>query len=219
MTSIGIISYLMLYTNDSNNLFGKQAMKRRGKDLGIPQELLRALIGSEFHNVKGLIDLLTVIDPDDIRDYGIPYIRAEMEKDGPIASLTTFWKYFDKTYLKRFGTDTFNIYRLTQDASAEETLIARTNNGLERFNRKLGELFHYAHPNMRQFVHVIREVSQEYVDLLAQIRRGRATAPKHLPVRKYQIPIQYEQYCIAMNHPKYIVEKPKKAKKYPRTID
>jgi len=78
-------------------------------------------------------------------------------------------------------------------------VINRTNNALKRFNRKLGDAFSRAHPNMVQFVQGINAISLEYVALLEDIRRGRVIPDAHQDVNVFQIPEEYNLFK-ALNH-------------------
>ena len=67
----------------------------------------------------------------------------------------------------------------------------RTNKALEQFNRKLGESFSRAHPNMVQFVQGINAISLEFVALLEDIRRERVRPDAHQDVSVFQIPEEF----------------------------
>lgn len=167
-------------------------MKKKGKDIFVPKHLLRQLLGSRKYGVIGLIDLLTVIDPDEILQFGIPFIRSIMEgeEDMWIASLSLFWNYFRAVYCIRYGSFCFNLHRFAGNGDYP-VVINRTNNPLERLNRSLGSSFPHAHPNMHQFVIAIKDLSQDYVDTLGRIRRGRQLRLQHERVRIYNIPPGY----------------------------
>ena len=48
--------------------------------------------------------------------------------------------------------------------NSEFTLINRTNNPLERFNRKMNDSFPTPHPTKTSFVETIRQISDDYVN-------------------------------------------------------
>jgi hypothetical protein len=71
-------------------------------------------------------------------------------------------------------------------------VINRTNNPLERFNKRLNEQFPHPHPSMVTFVNTIRRMSKEDVDDMALIKKKRLTAPrKHKSVTYFPIPDDY----------------------------
>jgi hypothetical protein len=82
------------------------------------------------------------------------------------------------------------------DDNPEVTLFNKTNNALERFNRRLNDEFPTAHPSMSQFVEVIKEISADYVDKLAKIKHGHMKAPIYQPATMYAIPSDYVTFKI-----------------------
>ncbi|KAF1744525.1 hypothetical protein MXB_2218, partial [Myxobolus squamalis] len=53
-----------------------------------------------------------------------------------------FFEYFKRTWIEKFQIKLWSSYRI------KKTVIARKNNGFERYNRRLGECFVYAYPNI-----------------------------------------------------------------------
>ena len=92
----------------------------------------------------------------------------------------------------------WNIHAYTTDR--ESTLINRTNNPLERFNRELNKKFPSAHPSMIEFVNVIREISNEYVAKVEKVKKGRYILPTHAPVRYEEVPEDYHSFCVPHVH-------------------
>ncbi|KAJ8575019.1 hypothetical protein ON010_g4194 [Phytophthora cinnamomi] len=66
----------------------------------------------------------------------------------------------------------------------ENSLVARTNNPLERFNRELNQAFPSPHPNIATFVRVIRDISQNYVAKLTNVAQGRRRRGNRLNAKR-----------------------------------
>lgn len=76
----------------------KQALVRKLKDLGIPDQVIYDLC-----NKKGPINLLTVEDPSLFESHVIPYIRESWEKNLPYKTkFDNFWTYFRQTWLTQY---------------------------------------------------------------------------------------------------------------------
>ena len=99
-----------------------------------------------------------------------------------------FWKYFDKTWMNQFppvlwahGTD-----------SGEN--IVRTNNALERYNRRLSERMVVPHGSIGVFVQVLQAEFKSYSDYVTNIRRGVDPFPKHHERTPSTLPKGYLEY-------------------------
>jgi hypothetical protein len=128
----------------------------------------------------GCIDLLTVIRRCNIVFEGIPMVRRMIKHNcGDLGiqyssdKWKASWKYFKKTWIKKFKTARWNVNGLDED------IVNRTNNPLERYNRTLNEAFGNAHPDVVHFISAIEEQSRENVRLIADISNRRASAPAH----------------------------------------
>lgn len=135
----------------------KQALRRKMKKLHIPDREVSVAMA------KGVLDILTVIEQDKVEGVGIAWVKAEIKarcnRLGHHYSRKkwrSFWVYFRSTWLERYSVEEWNVNGL------EGTLVARTNNPLERFNRELNAVFK-THPDMPTFVRTIREISEDYV--------------------------------------------------------
>ena len=87
----------------------------------------------------GSLDLLSVIPRDEVIEYGIPYLRSVLEagkEKKTVAKWDVFWAYFNKTWIPII--ESWNIC-IGDDEDIE--IVNRTNNGLERYNRKFNGLF------------------------------------------------------------------------------
>lgn len=128
----------------------KQAIKRKLVDFHIPKHLIRMLIGTD-----GVMNILTVIPIEEILTKGIPYCRCGFDE-------SSFWSYFISTWMVRYNPRVWNVHCFVTENS-EFTLINRTNNPLERFNRKMNDSFPTPHHTMTSFVEIIRLISDYYV--------------------------------------------------------
>ncbi|OWZ06641.1 hypothetical protein PHMEG_00021078 [Phytophthora megakarya] len=62
-------------------------------------------------------------------------------------------------------------------------IVARTNNPLERFNRKMNAAIDATHPSLPAFISVVDSLSQRYVQLLSDITNRRAAVPRREPLK------------------------------------
>ena len=72
-------------------------------------------------------------------------------------------------------------------------MVNRTNNPLERFNRKLKELIPM-HPTVQVFVEISKQVCQEYVDLMKIIKLRKGQKQNHAPVPIPEIPADFKTF-------------------------
>ena len=89
--------------------------------------------------VVGGLDLLSVLSKDEVEEYGIPYVRSVIEEDLSEEKLDKweqFWVYFDKEW-----TPKLDLWNICDDNGKARELNNRTNNGLERYNRKVNGFF------------------------------------------------------------------------------
>lgn len=70
----------------------------------------------------------------------------------------------------RYNPKVWNVHSFVTENS-EFKMINRTNNPLERFNRKMNDSFPTSHPTMTSFVETIREISDTYVSDLSRIAK------------------------------------------------
>jgi hypothetical protein len=152
----------------------KQALGRKLKEFGHPQWLITALIGAE-----GVMNMLTEIPIAEI-EKGIAYCRRETDNIEYLPKLDAFWRYFRATWLVRYRPEDWNV-EAHRNEDTLVTLINRTNNPLERFNRKMNNAFPNAHPSMNEFVTTIKRISCEYQYTLNRIDCGSMPKPVHAP--------------------------------------
>ncbi|KAF0990297.1 hypothetical protein HZS_7986 [Henneguya salminicola] len=108
------------------------------------------ILGCYFHSYKphiqgcpSNIELLAVLKISEVID-GINYIKSLLIED---ESVEAFWNYFAKIRRKRLPPSLRNI-----NAYGVYHLAGRTNNCLERYNRRIGDFLINAHPNLGAFI-------------------------------------------------------------------
>lgn len=109
------------------------------------------------------MELLTVLPINEIYQ-GVEYIKTLTTDQ---QELSLFWIYFTRTWLNRFPPSIWNLSSMN-----DVNMAGRTNNALERYNRRLGENFSNAHPNLCAFVSVIKIEFQQYSEKLYEIRQN-----------------------------------------------
>jgi hypothetical protein len=134
----------------------RQALHRKMTKLSIQSER----VSIALNELKGLL----AINEDDVFQE-VARIETHIELQG--AAFSNFWAYFRNTWLVRFPP---TLWRNNND---DITLNgARTNNCLERYNRRLGDKFLNAHPNIFSFIAAIQEEEHYYSNLVRGIRSG-----------------------------------------------
>ena len=94
---------------------------------------------------------------DEISEVGIPFVRLLIEEDlsaAAIAKWDSFWTYFEKQWMSK--VDSWNI--CNEDGSYK-IFMNRTNNGLERYNRRFNGLFNKHHPSLIEFAEIVERVA------------------------------------------------------------
>lgn len=117
---------------------------------------------SDIYKILKNIELLTIINQEDIMT-GIEFIKHTIQKE--TNEFNEFWNYFTKTWIERFDPEIWNL-----NNKDENILVGRTNNSLERYNRRLGEFFMNAHPNIAAFANIVRNEFEYYSDVCRQVR-------------------------------------------------
>ena len=79
--------------------------------------------------------------------HGIDYIRSKSSEENELTD--KFWTYFSKTSPQRYSPSIWNI-----NETKNEEMAGRTNNALERCNRRIGDFFNNAHPNLTLFINI-----------------------------------------------------------------
>ncbi len=120
----------------------------------------------------GGLDLLCIIPRYEIVKYGIPYVRAKVESGQSAETITKwnkFWEYFNHQWLKVVPISSWNICE--KDGEYVD-FVNRTNNALERYNRRFNSLFPKK-PSLIEFVQVVENESRAYAEDLRQVRTKR----------------------------------------------
>ena len=163
----------------------KQCLRRKMEELHFCFDSVTEAIGE-----NGILNFLTVIPYDEI-ERGIEYCQRKLLAKFPHHStkFQLFFAYFRKTWLRSYSPEDWNISAILN--GHEDVLVNRTNNPLERFNRTLHTSFPHAHPSMIDFINSIREISIEYVDLLARISRGKQRPGEDPHPTIYSVPSDF----------------------------
>ena len=103
---------------------------------------------------KFVLDVLTVIPPNEILSKGVPYVKTIIEKELKPKDDKDKWNYFQEKYLIKKNIKCWNIH---SDDDSHLDLQNRTNNALERYNRSFNDKFSSPHPSLLQFVTTIEE--------------------------------------------------------------
>ena len=181
----------------------KQLLRRKLEDYRITEDLIKALMKR--------IEMLTVLTYEEIPK-GIAYIRAHIDEGCYKSQFDAFWRYFLKNFMRKStryddpstGLYLFTSWNLTHlldargrlkelDEDGYSVLVNRTNNPLERFNRKLNERIP-RHPTVQVLVENLKDICNEYVDTMKDIKYKKYKAPKHLPVPIPVIPADFASF-------------------------
>lgn len=103
-----------------------------------------------------------------------------------------YWAYFTRTWLHLYHPKTWNIHHILNNPTAKEELLNRTNNPLERYNRKLNEDLQ-PHSPMLVFIDGIKAHAHAYIQKIKDIERGLKAKPTRKPTIP-SIPPAYHQF-------------------------
>ncbi|KAE9022247.1 hypothetical protein PR001_g13187 [Phytophthora rubi] len=163
----------------------KQACKRRMLKYRLHKDQVKVAM------LPGFLDMLTVIDKSKISPQGIDWVKNAIQerckKDNITYSSTkwtSFWKYFERTWLKLLPPKFWNVHGYSK------SVVARTNNPLERFNRELNAAFGTPHPSLPRFIQTVEDISRRRVQLRNDISLGRAKPPNR--AERYELPCPVE---------------------------
>ncbi|CAN0059376.1 unnamed protein product, partial [Heterosigma akashiwo] len=169
----------------------KQALRRKLLKLGVAVQLV-----SDFVVRGGPADWLTVMHVDEILSKGVQFIMANFDCGKFKKEFLSFWTYFEKEWLKAANIHCWNLTAALAcpDEIRDLVLRFRTNNPLEHFNQTLHRLFR-GRPNVVQFVHGIREHSQQVVVHLNRIKKQVARPVEHdLNAYVPELPAAYAEF-------------------------
>ncbi|DAZ96710.1 TPA: hypothetical protein N0F65_009177, partial [Lagenidium giganteum] len=128
----------------------KQALRRKMASLGISRQHISVAMAP----VEALYDTKASV----VQSKGIRYVQrllnGQMDIKEDAEKWQAFWKYFAEA-----GVDCWNISAMARE---RRTLVARTNNALEAYNRAFAEQFAAAHPSIMTFQ--LRDVARGVQD-------------------------------------------------------
>ncbi|KAF1740856.1 hypothetical protein MXB_4111 [Myxobolus squamalis] len=153
----------------------KRAIVRKLRKLTLEAE--------EIWRLAADLEILTLVSITDI-DLAIRYIRER--NPVPADKADVFWTYFAKTWINRFPPETWNI-----SEHSKSLIVGRTNNALERYNRRIGDAFINAHPNIASFVTLIR-AEFEYYASRCHIIRSTGKGVKYIETKFKKTPIDQD---------------------------
>ena len=144
----------------------KQAIQRKLIDLKFKYEIVERMMWDHT------LEILTLINPSEIKWKGIPYVRSIIDGDldhDDMVKMEKFWNYFDKFWMRSPSfIVTWNVFGHYKD---KQMKLQRTNNGLERYNRDLNEKFS-GKQSLLSFIKILEEEARKKVRLLEDIRTG-----------------------------------------------
>ena len=166
----------------------KQALRNKLVMLSIPKAII-----SEFMGPDALINILTVVEEEDIPK-AVAYIRAHFDERNYVSHFDAFWRYFMQTWCKKYVVSDWNISEILKKPDAQDIIVNKTNNGLERLNRELNSLFPNPHPNMVEFVQTIRILTLKKWDQHYRVWKKLEKPPVREPVVFPVIPVDFATF-------------------------
>jgi hypothetical protein len=147
----------------------KQALRRRMVKLRISEDQISIAMR------PGMVDRLTSVKQESIPQ-AIANIRAETDEREQAGKWDEFYRYFFSVWMRQFDFDTWNTSAPERRGIDADN---QTNNALENFNRVLNDEFASPHPNLFNFIDVIRGTSERKVRMINEIKAGNARIFRH----------------------------------------
>ena len=100
---------------------------------------------------KFVLDVLTVIPPNEILSRGIPYVKSIIDKELVKQVDKNKWKSFWEMYFIKFWMSSeifISCWNIYSEDDSHLDFQNRTNNALERYNRTLNDKFSSPHPSL-----------------------------------------------------------------------
>lgn len=139
----------------------KQAVPRKLKNLHISGA------AATLSMRRGILDMLTVTPPDRVAFSGIAFVKREIQQKCTTKHIAynrfkwrRFGSYFKRTWIDGFPHAVCDVHGMCR------RIPARTNNPLERFNRKLTD--HFQRPT--HVIATIEAVARGHVATLVTVR-------------------------------------------------
>ena len=173
----------------------KQAIYRKVISLKFDEPVI-----DRFKDRK-VFEQLTLIPPNEIRKYGIPYVREIMDyelSNSDMKKMEIFWEYFENFWLS--SPSFIYSWNVNHHPPYLAKKMMRTNNGLERYNRRVSELFQQSKPSLINFIETLELESRNQLDELDDIRKGLVINRKRKrdgdseKERYNEISVYYHQY-------------------------
>jgi hypothetical protein len=120
-----------------------------------------------------LLKILCVLPHNHVQR-GIVYVR-EIIEEGLSRSEKRKWKIFWEDYFEKQWIpllEVWSLYDPTGNNDGVKEIVNRTNNALEKYNRRFNDLFSKGTPSLAEFIGVVEEESRYYAKKLRNIRRG-----------------------------------------------
>lgn len=140
----------------------KQALRKNMLHVRVPVAHIKEAMK------PGVLDLLTVVPAKNLAK-GIKHVQGLINTDGAKKPWADFWRYFERTWVKSFPFDTWNVSKML---ASKIKMINRTNNPLESYNRFFGDMFPVHHPTLLHFLEVIKAEAQEKLRDFNDVRGG-----------------------------------------------
>eukprot|EP00732_Lithocolla_globosa_P004405 Lithocolla_globosa_v1_NODE_4051_length_1520_cov_228.951536.p2 type:complete len:136 gc:universal NODE_4051_length_1520_cov_228.951536:1093-1500(+) len=122
------------------------------------------------------------------------YVRNQIQETQTVAKWDQFWAYFVRVWVDGKTGISFDTWNMVVARKQLSEVLIRTNNALERFNREFNKKFPVANPTLLVFVETIREISNRYVRLIAEIRAGKANSPDRTIPKFPEIPEDMKKF-------------------------
>jgi hypothetical protein len=145
----------------------KQALRRKLEKLRMPQDTILAAMK------RGQLDILTTIDRREIEPT-LRHMQKRLAKGVVAEKWNDFFKYFNRVWMTDYDIETWNISKALDDSI---DMRHRTNNALESFNAQINREFSSAHPNVFNFINVIKRISEEKLAEIKNIKDGTSRRP------------------------------------------
>ncbi|KAF0986420.1 hypothetical protein HZS_6132 [Henneguya salminicola] len=117
---------------------------------------------TESNTILKNIKLVALVPTESI-NHTIQYIKSLLFDN---SNLDIFFNYFNSTWLKKYEPSHWNINKVAYDTE----FIGRTNNSIERYNRRLSDKFSRPHSKFAAFTQIIKEEFLYYEEKCCEIR-------------------------------------------------
>ena len=141
---------------------------------------------------RRVLENLTFIPPNEIKKYRILYVWEIVDYElstSDMEKMEIFWEYFRNFWLS--SPAFICSWHVNHHPPYLTQKMMRTNNGLERYNRTLSDLFDHLSPSLINFIEILELESRDQLDTLNNIRKRTSNQQKkkkreRSPKRKIQ---------------------------------